>query len=462
MTTVADPTTPSEWEDLVQTKLATPELAAAAMKDGSLAKAQAGYAAAWRDEKNREMADLKAQFLENTQKAVHELLKKNGQETGTAEYRLNLVADARARGTKMKQYYSDTAPGAGLDKLYDSLGEFMQACHSDPRRLTGKDLEKHNTLNAYSSENPAEGGFLVPEEFRSDIFTGPALEQALVRPNATVVPMKSSKLKYPAVDSTTEAGGEIWGGVVFYWMDEEGTIPDTSAGWAVIELNAHRLAGAALVPNDLLKDVGALTTWLMTNLPKGYLNAEDSAFLKANGVKKPLGALHADNPALIVVSKESGQTSGITWPNVLTMFSRLLPDSYASAQWIISPDSIPEIYTMAVPVGTGGSAVMVGDGTQSAAPRLPQTILGMPLKVSRKVPAGLGTQGDINLVDWSTYLIGDTQDVRVDTSGHTAFFQDKTGFKVIGRVDGQPQLLGPLTPEYGGPALSAYIQLESR
>lgn len=461
MTSVADPTTPKEWEDFIQTKLSTPEAGQAAVKDGSLAKAIAGYGAAYREEKNQEMTDLKAQVTEQTQKTVHDLLKRNGQDTGNAEYRLNLVADARGRGKKMKQYYSDTAVGAGINDLYDSLGEFAQACLSNPNRMSGKDLERHNKLNAYSGEVGSDGGFLVPEEYRSDIFTGPALEQAIVRPNATVVPMKSSKLKYPAIDFTTEVG-EIWGGMVFYWMDEDGTIPDTSADFAVIELNAHRLAGAALVPNDLLKDAGALTTWLMTNMPKGVLNEEDKAFMKGSGVKKPLGALHPDNPALIAAAAESGQTSGITWNNILAMFSRFLPDSYDNGMWVIAPNCIPEIYTMAVPVGTGGSAVMVGDGTQSAAPRLPQTILGMPLRTSRKAPAGLNTQGDISLVDWSTYLVGDTQDVRVDTSGHVQFFQDKTGFKVIERVDGQPQILSPLTPEYGGDTLSAYVQLATR
>jgi HK97 family phage major capsid protein len=461
MTSVADPTTPKEWEDFVQTKLSTPEAGIQAVKDGTLAKAIAGYGAAYRDEKNREMADLKAQVTEQTQKTVHDLLKKNDQDAGNAEYRLNLVASARARGKKTRQYYNDQAIGAGLDGLYGSLGEFMQACHTDPRRLQGEQAEKHQKLVAYSSNVPDQGGILIPEEFRSDIFTGPALEQAIVRPNATVVPMKSSKLKYPAIDFTTEVG-EVWGGIIFYWMDEEGTIPDTSAGFAALELNAHRLAGAALVPNDLMKDVGALTTWLMTNLPKGCLNEEDKAFMKGDGVKKPLGGLHGDNPALIAVAAEVGQTSGISWNNILAMYARFLPDSFDNGQWVAAPNTIPELYTLAVPVGTGGSAVMIGDGTQSAAVSPQRQILGMPLRISRKVPAGLNTQGDISLVDWSTYLIGDTQDVRVESSEHYKFLEDKTAFKVVERVDGQPQLLSALTPEYGGDTLSSFVQLATR
>jgi HK97 family phage major capsid protein len=461
MTSVADPTTPKEWEDFIQTKLSTPEEGMKAVQDGTLAKAIGGYGAAYRDEKNRDMAELKAQVTEQTQKTVHDLLKRNDQDTGNAEYRLNLVASARSRGKAMKQYYNDQAIGAGLDGLYNSLGEFMQACHTDPRRLQGEQAEKHQKLVAYSSNVPDQGGILIPEEFRSDIFTGPALEQAIVRPNATVVPMRTSKLKYPAIDFSTEVG-EIWGGIVFYWMDEDGTIPDTSAAFAALELNAHRLAGAASVPNDLLKDVGALTTWLMTNLPKGCLNEEDKVFMKGDGVKKPLGGLHGDNPALIAVAAEAGQTSGISWNNVLAMYARFLPDSYDNGMWVVSPPCVPEIYTMAVPVGTGGGPVMVGEGTQNAAQQLPRTLLGMPIRVSRKAPATLNTQGDISLVDWSTYLVGDTQDVRVDTSEHVQFFQDKTAFRVIERIDGQPQLLSALTPEYGGDTLSSFVQLATR
>ncbi len=115
---------------------------------------------------------------------------------------------------------------------------------------------------------------------------------------------------------------------------------------------------------------------------------------------------------------------------------------------------------MALPVGTGGSAVMVAPGAGNKA--LSFTLLGRPIVFSRKAPATLGTQGDLSLVDLSYYAVGDRQDVRVDTSEHTRFLQDDTVFKVIERVDGQPLLLNPLTPENGGPTLSAFVQLETR
>jgi hypothetical protein len=50
----------------------------------------------------------------------------------------------------------------------------------------------------------------------------------------------------------------------------------------------------------------------------------------------------------------------------------------------------------------------------------------------------------------------------LDTSEHSAFTSDKTDFRIIERLDGQPGLLSPLTPENNGPSLSAFVQLETR
>jgi HK97 family phage major capsid protein len=438
------PQTPKEWEEYVNS-FDTPEKFAKAFKDGSFQEAMKAYQGA----QNNTMNDLKAELQEQMQASFLDMAKRNGLNNGG---RINLAAERGAAHNKH-------APGAGLDGKFKSAGEFFQNVLRPSSSLSREERVRFEEVQNYSSETGEGGGYLIPEEWRSTIFSGPELEQAVVRPRATVVPMGSKSLHYPAIDFTTEVG-EVWGGMAFYWMDEGGTIPSTDALFASIELVARRLAGAAVVPNDTIKDGPALESWLRSALPKGIRDFEDRAFMKGDGVKKPLGGLHASNPSLIVAGDETGQSSGITWNNVLTMFSRLLPDSYDNAMWVITPDAIPEIFTMALPVGTGGSAVMIGPGGGSERPAM--TLLGMPIKWSRKAPATLGTQGDISLVDWSLYAIGDRQDVRVETSEHVQFLQDNTVFKVIERVDGQPLLKSALLPENGGPSLSAFVQLETR
>jgi HK97 family phage major capsid protein len=451
--TLNAPTTPAELQEWIQ-GFETPEAFSNAWTDGSFQAAIDSYANA----QNATMEDLRTQTAEQIQLAVHDLFQRNEVDPLNARNRLDLVNRARENQTRSLALRNPAAPGAGLDKVTDSAAQFFQSA-LNVLPGTKDNAELRHKIMAYSEKVPSEGGILVPEEWRSDIITR-SLETSVVRPRAVVVPMPTGKLRYPAVDMTTEVG-EVYGGMIFYWVDEGGTITPTDATFAAIALEANKLAGGALVPNELLKDAAALQTWLMSSLPKGLGHFEDVGLLKGNGVKKPLGALHADNPALITVSKEVGQpAASITWVNILAMFSRLLPESYGSAVWVISPDAIPEIFSMALPVGTGGSAVMIGEG--GGAQGLPQSILGIPIVWSRKTPGTLGTKGDISLVDLSQYIVGDTQDMRIDTSEHVAFWTDKTGFRIIERLDGQPMMLSALTPENGGPTLSSFVQLETR
>jgi HK97 family phage major capsid protein len=139
------------------------------------------------------------------------------------------------------------------------------------------------------------------------------------------------------------------------------------------------------------------------------------------------------------------------------MYSRLLPQSLNTAEWWVGPDVFVQLATMALVVGTGGSAVWLTDGT--GRPTL--TLLGLPVRMTEKVPSALGTAGDINLVDPQMYLIGDRQTMTVSSSEHRYFEQDKTVYKVIERVDGQPWLLSAITPQNNSSTLSSFIQLNS-
>ncbi len=446
--TFANPTTPEQWENYVR-GLETPEKFHAALKDGSFSAALNAYKKA----QNSTMDDLREEVKAQVAASYLEMFQRNGIEGFNPTNRLDLT------GTQQGAKHNAHAPGAGLDGKYASMSEFAQNALMNPQAFSTEQRKRREALQNYSSQTGDGGGFLIPEEWRSEIFSGPELAQAVVRSRATVVPMSSKSLHFPAVDFSTEFG-EIWGGMVFYWMDESSTIPDTSAAFAQIQFEANRLAGAAKVPNDTLKDAPALDAWLRSSLPRGIREFEDRAFLKGDGVKKPLGALTA-HPAMVVAADEgAAQQSGITWMNVLSMASRLLPESWDRAVWVITPDAFAEIWSMALPVGTGGSAVMIAPGAGGESPTM--TLLGRPIVWSRKAPATLGTQGDISLVDFSLYGVGDRQDVRLETSEHAYFFQDQTAFKVIERVDGQPLLLSPLTPENQGPTLSGFVQLATR
>lgn len=459
--TKAPALTPAEWEDWLNTTLETPEKFQAAVTSGQFSEKLTAYTTAYRDGVNSTMRDLKGQLTDQVSASVLEMFKRNGVPAdGRPDLRPTSIKAERA-GTA----YNKFAPGADekLGKIWENGTQMLQDLLMAKRGQAGKEararLDAYDELTNYSPHVPSEGGYLIPEEVRSDILTR-ALDGAVVRPQATVVPLSTGKMRWPVNDMTTEVG-EVYGGISFAWLDAGETFPESDAAFASLALEQHKLGGLASVPNEIIRFAPALTTWLRESLPLGIREFEDRAFIKGNGVDKPLGGLHANNPALIVVNDESGQTTNsITWVNVLSMFSRLLPESYATAEWDITPDAIPEIFTMALPVGTGGSAVMFGEG--QGPNRLPMTMLGLPIRWTRKAPGTMGTQGDISLADWKQYVIGDAVSIQFDTSEHSNFRSDKTDFRILEHVDGQPAQLSPLTPENNGPTLSSWIQLETR
>ncbi|MET0916708.1 MAG: phage major capsid protein [Jiangellaceae bacterium] len=452
----ATPQTPKEWEEYVNTALETPEKFQAAFADGSFKEAMAAYTGAT----NKTMTDLKDQMTEQVSASVLEMFKRNGVATdGRPD-----VRPVNERAARAGAAYVDGAPGAGVEGVWNSGGQLLQDLLLKKQGKEGKEararLEQYEEkLLNYSPHVPSEGGLLIPEQVRSTIMTR-ALEGAVVRPQATVVPMPTGKLRWPINDMTTEVGS-VYGGIAFAWLDAGENFPLVEAAFAALSLEAHKLGGLASVPNELIRFAPALEVWLRENLPNGIREFEDRAFMKGDGIDKPMGGLNPANPALITVGGEVGQPAAtVTWVNILAMFARLLPESYTSAEWDITPDAIPEIFTMALPVGTGGSAVMMGEG--GGPNRLAQTMLGLPIRWTRKAPGLLGTQGDVSLADWKQYVIADSLAIQFDTSEHSSFRADKTDFRILEHVDGQPAQLSPLTPENGGPTLSSFVQLATR
>ncbi len=163
-----------------------------------------------------------------------------------------------------------------------------------------------------------------------------------------------------------------------------------------------------------------------------------------------------NDPALIVVTKETNQAaSTIVYENVTKMFARLHPACLKNAIWIANSTSIPQLLSMSIAVGTGGSfipAVIQQNGQHS--------LLGLPLIFSEKVPA-LSSQGDLTLCDLSQYAIGMRRELAIDKSNVPGWTEDCVDFRVIGRVDGMGTWSSAITPD-NGDSLSWAVTLGAR
>ncbi len=443
------PTGQAELEEL----LADGTQVQALMRDGQfkdVVKAYASHVA-------KHDIDLQAQIKEETQKVLADYLRENENVKGLEALKRG---GTDAVTTTASSRFNPKALGAKFkaEDYGDTLANFL--IDISPRAIVNQQvMERRETLRnaAASSGEPASGGFLVPEAFRAELLSL-SLESSVVRPRARIVPMDTSRVVYPFIDETSHASN-VFGGVQGYWTPESGAMTDVAATFGRLALEAWKLTAFANVPNELIDDSAiSFEAFIRSTFPQALAYFADVAFLTGNGAGQPLGINTAGNAARVSVAKEVGQANDtIVWQNIVKMYSRMLPQSLATAVWVVSPDTFPELATMALSVGTGGGPVWLNNGVGGP----PATILGRPVIVSEKVE-NLGDQGDINFIDFSYYLVGDRQAMTVASSEHFRFQNGETSFKFTERLDGRPWLQSALTPRNGGPTLSPFVTLDAR
>lgn len=356
--------------------------------------------------------------------------------------------------------YNSMAPGAELDGKFETFGKFLQIAHAERGNY-----QVNPSLKALNENAGAEGGFLVPEEYRASLLML-SLNEGYIRPRATVLPMPRGNLKFPVIRDTSHVSS-VFGGVIAHWESETA---DMSTGvsqptFAQVALVAKKLTGYTVASNELLHDSAiALEALLMALFPEAIRFYEEEAFINGAGVGQPNGILNA--PCTISQAAEVGQAAGtVVYENIVKMYSRMLPSSVNRGIWLYNPAVFPQLATMALNVGTGGSAVWISNVTNNgfggAANTPPATILGRPAFPSEHCQA-LGTAGDLMFIDPAYYVIGDTQELSIASSMHVSFTSDQIVWRFIERLDGRPWLDSDLTPKYGSNTISPFVVLSSR
>ena len=407
-------------------------------------EAAKAFIESYRESANKTDPEIQRQLQESQSKAMRDFLAENGYEP-TKGSRPPMSASV-SKG-------NPHATGAELNGQFSHFGEFLQKVHH--REIFGGRVDSR--LKDLGESAGDQGGFLVPEEFRAELLSN-TIEAAIVRPRARVIPMARQTMSIPSIRDTSHAS-TVFGGITAQWINEAGNLSSSTnePTFAQVRLDAKKLTGYTVVSNELLNDSAFALEALLTGLFRDAISYfEDDAFINGSGAGQPLGVLNAD--ALVTVAKETGQAATtIVWENIVKMFSRMMPQSLGRAVWIAHQDTIPELATMSLNVGTGGSAVWGANGVGA----LPATLLGRPIIYSEKAHT-LGTAGDIYFVDLGQYLIGDRQVLTIDSSPHVKFINDQSVFRFVSRLDGRPWLDSALTPRNGSNTLSPFVNLATR
>lgn len=344
---------------------------------------------------------------------------------------------------------------------FKSLGEQLVAIARSSAQgatIDNRLLEIQNASGANESI-PSEGGFLVQQDFASEIIQN-IHETAILASRCTRVTISSNAngLKMLGVDETSRATGSRWGGVQGYWANEAATVTASKPKFRQIELNLNKLMALYYATDELLADAPALEGILRQAFAEELAFLTDDAIYRGTGAGRPLGILNAG--CLVSVPAEAGQAADtVVYENVVKMWSRMPARSRANAVWFINQELEPQLHQMYLAIGTAGVPVYLPANGVAQQPY--GTLFGRPVLPIEHASAP-GDVGDILLADMSQYLLADKGGVQTASSMHVKFEYDEMAFRVTYRVDGQPKLAKSITPYKGSNALSPFVALAAR
>ncbi len=336
--------------------------------------------------------------------------------------------------------------GRGGTSMPETMTEWTKFYHTKPTMQEGDD---------------EQGGYLVPTEFMATLLEKQQ-EEAIIRSRATYIPMQTNSIQIPYVAESSRAS-TLFGGITIYRPGEAAQKTASKPKFGRLQLTLKKLVGLVDITDELLEDSPISIAPMITRMFGTAINfTEEEDFINGTGVGQALGILPA--PCLVTVAKEGAQAAAtIVYANIVKMFSRLHPPSVGNAIWMANMGCFPQLASLNLAVGTGGSAVWLPSTGLAGAPN--GTLMGLPLVLTEHCQA-LGTVGDIVLADWSQYLIGGKAGGGIQTASsmHLYFDYDKTVYRFVLRYDGQPWWATTLTPKHGGAGatMSPFVALATR
>ena len=296
------------------------------------------------------------------------------------------------------------------------------------------------------------GGFLIPEGLAPGMLSVTP-EDDPIGTRVTQVPMTHPKVSFNA-RTDKDHSTSVSGGLTVARRAETQTQSSSRMAVEQVTLNATALFGLSYATEEILaRSPISFAAVLEAGFRDQFSSHLVNERLNGTGVGEYEGIMN--NPALITVAKEAGQTADtIEFDNIAKMRARCW--SYGKAIWLANHDTLPQLMTLVFPGTLGGQPVWQASAREDH----PDTLFGKPLILTEYCQT-LGDKGDIVLVDWSQYLEGTYKPLRSAESIHVRFINHERTFKFWIENDARGWWRSALTPKNGS-TLSPFITLAAR
>ncbi|MBO5936458.1 MAG: phage major capsid protein [Clostridia bacterium] len=265
--------------------------------------------------------------------------------------------------------------------------------------------------NALKESVSSSGGYLVPDSFEERIIT--KLEEDNILRKVSRVIKTTRDLKIPIV---LKKGGTTWvkEGELYFEDNEE-------FGEALI--SAYKLAQLTLASDELLEDSAFdLEQYILDAAVDNISSAEEEAFIKGDGIKKPLGIIHQAS-----VGAVTSDSNIIDVDDMINLKYSLSEPYRHNAVWLVSSDVY--IALSKIRHYKGHRFMDLSEDGET------EMLLGQPVYVCKSLDnIALGSKSAI-FGDFSHFWIGDRGRRSIKRLSEKYADSGQVGFIVSERVD---------------------------
>jgi HK97 family phage major capsid protein len=297
---------------------------------------------------------------------------------------------------KSRKKALDTGKPQGKKDADEVTRDFMKSL------FTG-DMSRFKDVSGLSN---AAGGYLIPDELRSEVLRVAEKQYGLARKEMRYLPFtgEGNSRKIPALASS----------VSVTWTDEAGDKQSTAPTFSIVTQTLKKLAAIVPMTEEIIEDSTINLTALIAELfAEAVAKEEDEQFFNGDGTVWT-GILN--NGSVNVVNIAGTDPAAVTAEDMLALIDGQPTGALEGSKFYMHRSVFSKIRSLredAVSSGDGAGAYLVSHPTSSA----PASIWGYPIELSDAFPAVSVTGNSKPFIAFGNLkkaaIFGDKQQLRV-------------------------------------------------
>lgn len=341
-----------------------------------------------------------------------------------------------------------------IDPRLDALKKVKSAIEKGNYRPQGISIKA--TPTTYASELVgADGGFLVPPEYRENIWIAIQNEESIL--SMTDLSPTGSNVVNLVADENTPWDNSV--GIKVGTRAQGTTMTQSSIIIQNRQIQLNEVYALVPVADELIADAPLLNNYLSVKAPQKIGWKVDDFVFNGRGNTEPLGFLQANS---LVTTSTSSSANTFSLVDLANMYSRLIPSTMRKIGgcWIMTPRAMAYLITLSQGTTVGFPVALANMNVEG---QLITTLFGMPIYVSQHA-AAFSSAGDIILADMKGYASYVKQDgIDFQTSIHLFFDSGAMAFRWRFRMGGEPYLKNVITPANDTTnTMSHFVRLAAR